>query len=76
MIVLILVKQEKVYFVSEKYQSVPVLGLGVRCVQRDCETRYVCVCADSLADYYPLPVYRQFEPSLAVLHHSVCLDEK
>lgn len=31
-IVSILVKQEKVYFVSEKHQSVPVLDLGVHCL--------------------------------------------
>ena len=72
-IALIIVKQEKVYFVSEKYQSVPVLDLGVHCLQHSCETQYVCVGADSLADYYPVPVYRRFDLDLAVLHHSVCL---
>lgn len=75
-IVLILVKQDKVYFVSDKHQSVPVLDLGVHCLQYDLETQYVCVCADSLADYYPLPVYRKFDLDLAVLHRSVCLGEK
>lgn len=43
-IALIIVCQEKVYFVSERHQSVPVLDLGVHCVQHDSEIRYVCVC--------------------------------
>ena len=42
-------------------------------LQHSFETQYVCVCADSLADYYPVPVYRRFDLDLAVLHHSVCL---
>ena len=75
-IALIIVCQEKVYFVSERHQSVPVLDLGVQCVQHDSETRYVCVCVDELVDYNPVSVYRPLDLALVVLHHSICLGGK
>lgn len=71
-IVVLLVSEEKVYFVCEKSQSVPALDLGVHILQHDTQRHYVCISVDTLADYYPLPVYN-FDDHLDVfvLHHSV-----
>lgn len=74
-IVLLLVSQEKVYFVCEKSQSVPALDLGVHILQHETQTHYVCVSGDTLAGYYPQPLYKLFHLDVIVLHHSVCSGE-
>lgn len=56
---------------SLKYQSVPVVDLGVYCLQSNAEAQYQCLTLDKLADYYPLSVYTQFDLNLVALHHSV-----
>lgn len=71
-IVLILINQSCVHFVVEQYQSVPVVDMGVHCLQNSNDACYVCLTMDSLADYYPLPAYNQFGLHLIAMHHSVC----
>lgn len=60
------------HFVVVQYQSVSVVDLGVHLLQSTTDTQYECVTVDSLADYYPLPVYNQFGLHLIAMHHSVC----
>lgn len=70
--VLILINQSCAHFVVEQYQSVPVVDLGVYCLQSTNDAHYECMTVDSLADYYPLHAYHQFGLHLIAMHHSVC----
>jgi len=70
-ILLILINESNVHFVVQQYQSVPVVDLGVYCLQSNSEAQYTCLTIDKLADYYPLSVYNQFGLNLVALHHSV-----
>ena len=70
-ILLILINESNVHFVVQQYQSVPVVDLGVYCLQSNSEAQYQCLTVDKLADYYPLSVYNQFGLNLVALHHSV-----
>lgn len=49
----------------------PVVDLGVYCLQSNSEAQYQCLTVEKLADYYPLSVYNQFGLNLVALHHSV-----
>lgn len=71
-IALILNNSSDVYFGIEKYQSVPLVDLGVHCLV-DSGISYVCVSVEDLADYYPLSLYKIFDVNLVPFHHSVCL---
>jgi len=68
---LILISPTDVHFVVELYESVLLSDLGVYSLQKS-DPKYVCVNADSLLDYYPLPVYEVAGLSVVSLHHSVC----
>lgn len=68
---LILISPTDVHFVAELYESVLLSDLGVHSLQKY-DPKYVCVNADSLLDYYPLPVYKVAGISVVSLHHSVC----
>jgi len=70
-ILLILVNEATVHFVVQQYQSVPVVDLGVYCLQSNSEAHYQCLTVEKLVDYYPLSVYNQFGLNLVALHHSV-----
>ncbi len=70
-ILLILINESDVHFVVQQYQSVPVVDLGVYCLQSSSEAQYQCLTVDKLADYYPLSGYTQFGLNLVALHHSV-----
>ena len=69
-IVLILLNSSQVYFVIEKHHSVPLMDLGVHCLL-DSGVSYMCVRLESLADYYPLPLYKRFDVNLVSFHHAV-----
>lgn len=69
-IVLILLHQSKVYLMLEKYESVLLIDVGVHSLTVQGE--YMCVDMDSLADYYPLPLYHLGDIPVVVLHHSIC----
>lgn len=70
-IALILIDDKQVYFVVLVHHSVFLIDLGVHHLNQS-ENKYVCVHADSLLDYYPLPVYTTMDIPVISLHHSVC----
>ncbi len=70
---MILIHFSNLFFVVEKCKSVSVIDLGLQCLQQESNPEYLCVNADNLADYYPLPVYKRFDANFVALHHSVCL---
>ena len=62
----------EIYFVTEKCQSVHLLEAGVHGLVNDIEQKtYVCIQADKLLDYYPLPEYHINGLSLIPLHHAI-----
>lgn len=69
-IAVILVNDSGLYFVLELHQSVLLIDLGLHCLRCPPE-RSVCVNADSLMDYYPLPLYNMAGLFVVSLHHSV-----
>ncbi len=72
---MILIHLSNLFFVVEKCKSVPVVDLGLHCLQQESNPEYLCVNADNLADYYPVfvPVYKCVDADFVALHHSVCL---
>lgn len=70
---MILIHFSKLFFVVEKCKSVPVVDLGLHFLQQESSPHYLCVNAENLADYYPLPIYKRFDANFVALHHSVCL---
>lgn len=71
-IAFILLNSSNVYFIIEKYESVPLADLGVYCLL-DSGITYACVSVEALADHYPLSLYKRFDTDLVHLHHSVFL---
>lgn len=69
-IAVILVNDSGLYFVLELHHSVLLIDLGLHCLRCPPE-RSVCVNADSLMDYYPLPLYNMAGLFVVSLHHSV-----
>ncbi len=67
---LILSDEKNVYFVVLMHHSVLLLDLGVYYLVSD--DKYAFINADSLQDYYPLPVYKIKDLPTVCLHHSVC----
>lgn len=65
---LILISPTDVHFVAELYESVLLSDLGVHSLQKY-DPKYVCVNADSLLDYYPLPVYKVAGLSVVWCHY-------
>ena len=62
----------EVYFVMEKCQSVPLVELGLHALVLQTEqTQMVCIKAEDLLDYYPLPAYRFHSVRVLSLHHAV-----
>lgn len=74
-IVLMLIHQSKLHFIVELCQSIPLMDLGVHCLQFNADSQYTSISAECLSDYYPLPEYKRFGLSLIPLHHSVYLGE-
>lgn len=75
-IVLILINESNVHLVVEECQAVPVVDLGLYCIQHSAEGKYKCLTVDELADYYPLSVYPRFGVNLVALHHAVFQKEE
>lgn len=69
-IFLILSDEKSVYFVELVHRSVLLVDLGVYYLLSD--DKYAFINADSLQDYYPLPVYKIKDLPTVCLHHSVC----
>lgn len=66
----ILISHKQVHFVLDILQSVILINLGLHCLHNS-EKRFICVQADSLFDYYPLPVYIASGLTVVSLHHSI-----
>lgn len=66
----ILISHKQVHFVLDILQSVILINLGLHCLYNS-EKRFICVQADSLFDYYPLPVYIASGLTVVSLHHSI-----
>ena len=72
-IVLILVNEGyRVYFVAEKCQSVYFCQMGLTALLSKSEDHHnICILADKVLDYYPLPEYKSRSLLLVPLHHAV-----
>ena len=69
--IIIIHKDKHVYFMGETYQMTYLVKSGLYCVLPTKEKRVICVSADDLLDYYPLPVYHKDGLMIVCLHHSV-----
>lgn len=67
---LILSDERNVFFVVLVHRSVLLVDLGVYYLVSD--NKYAYINADSLQDYYPLPMYNILDFPTVCLHHSVC----
>ncbi len=67
----ILISHTQVHFVVDMLQSVLLIDLGLHCLGNS-EERFLCVHADSLCDYYPLPIYQASGLNVVSLHHAIC----
>lgn len=67
----IVVGNEQVHFVVSVHESVLLIDVGVHHIFQSGHN-YLCVNADHLQDYYPLPVYNVFGLPVVSLHHSLC----
>lgn len=68
-IVLILINESRVYLMLEACESVFLIDVGLHLLNE--KGAYMCVNIDTLADYYPLPVYEIGDVSVVALHHSI-----
>ena len=68
--IILILSSENVYFVVQKCRSVRLANLGLFQIFEDSDV--ICTCATSLADYYPLQLYKTPACSVVTLHHSVC----
>ncbi len=68
--VILISHSSEVYFVVNILQSVLLIDLGLHCLQNS-EKRFICIHAQHLRDYYPLPVYNASGLSVVSMHHAV-----
>lgn len=68
---LILIDDKQVHFVVLVHHSVLLIDPGVYYLCKS-HNKYLYINADSLQDYYPLPVYNIMDLPVVCLHHSVC----
>lgn len=68
--VILISHNKQVHFVLDMLPSVLLVDLGLHCLQKS-EKRFKCVHADSLCDYYPLPMYYVSGLTVVSLHHSI-----
>lgn len=61
--------ESDVYFVTERYQSSPLVDLEIYCLN-EINSSFECIAQNNLLDYYPLPDYKVCGLSVIALHHS------
>lgn len=71
-IVMTVIQNSSVYFITELFQTSTVHNMGVYCLTAK-NGSYSCVNQNDLLDYYPLSEYTVFDMSVIVLHHSLLL---
>ena len=67
---LVIVYQDSVHFVTEKYTFPKLIDMGIYCELGAASDDYVCIKHKDLLDYHPLPAYKVHDLSLIALHHS------
>lgn len=68
-IVMTVIHNTSVYFITELFQTCSIPDMGVHCLT-PMNGSYTCVNQNDLLDYYPLSKYTVFDRSVIVLHHS------
>ncbi len=69
-IVMTVIYNSSVYFITELFQTCRIHYLGVHSLT-PMNRSYLCVNQNDVLDYYPLSKYTVFDMSVIVLHHSV-----